>query len=83
MKTIYPSVGIIVVFVCMLLISSRDAERFKIERDQARHELTVIVPHLQRRINELKSDMQRWESELILEHDRMRRLPPIWRRIAE
>ena len=83
MKTIYPSVGIIVVFVCMLLISNRDAERLKIERDQARHELTVIVPHLQRRINKLKSDMQRRELELIREHNRMRRMPPIWRTIAE
>lgn len=83
MKTIYPSVGIIVVFICMMLISNRDAERFKMERDQARHELTVIVPSLQRRINDLRSDMQRRELELIREHNRMRRQPPIWRTIAE
>ncbi len=83
MKTIYPSVGIIVVFICMLLVSTRDAERFKAERDQARHELTVIVPKLQERVDALKSDMQRRELELIREYNRMRRLPPIWRTVAE
>jgi len=62
---------IIVVFICMLMVSTRNAEQYKAERDEARHELIVTVPRLEARMQKLKDDADNREVDLLLEYSKM------------
>lgn len=72
------SIVIIIVLITMLIVSNGKMNQLREERDQARHELIIIIPQIQKRMEKIETEMIQREIELKYEHRNMQEMPPNW-----